>query len=93
MNNVAPSASGTATLSSGFGRARTTNSTTSSVENLSDQGIRTHRKPARASGHAAAAGGTYGIDWRGKLSDDGKKITDGKFSLIMGSGTFTAEKQ
>jgi len=38
-------------------------------------------------------GGTYSIDWRGKLSDDGKKITDGKFSLIVGSGTFIAEKQ
>ena len=32
------------------------------------------------------------ISWRGKLSEDGAKITDGKFSFMLGSGTFTAEK-
>ena len=36
---------------------------------------------------------SYTITWRGKLSEDGKKITDGKFSMIMGSGEFTAEKK
>jgi len=33
------------------------------------------------------------IAWHGKLSDDGTKITDGKFSFPSGNGTFTAEKQ
>jgi len=33
------------------------------------------------------------ISWHGKLSEDGTKITDGKFSFMLGSGTFTAEKQ
>jgi len=37
--------------------------------------------------------GSYSINWRGKLSEDGKKITEGKFSMVMGSGEFTAEKQ
>ena len=32
------------------------------------------------------------ISWHGKLSEDGTKITDGKFSFMLGSGTFTAEK-
>jgi len=32
------------------------------------------------------------INWHGKLSEDGTKITDGKFSFMLGSGTFTAEK-
>ena len=32
------------------------------------------------------------IGWHGKLSEDGTKITDGKFSFMLGSGTFTAEK-
>lgn len=35
----------------------------------------------------------FSIDWKGKLIEDGTKITDGKFSLMIGSGTFTAEKQ
>lgn len=38
-------------------------------------------------------GGSYTIDFRGKLSQDAKTIADGRFSMIMGSGTFTAEKQ
>jgi hypothetical protein len=32
------------------------------------------------------------ISWRGKLSEDGTQITDGKYSFMLGSGTFTAEK-
>lgn len=32
------------------------------------------------------------ITWHGKLSEDGTKITDGKFSFMLGSGTFTAAK-
>ena len=32
------------------------------------------------------------INWHGKLSEDGTKITDGKFSFMLGSGTFTADK-
>jgi hypothetical protein len=32
------------------------------------------------------------INWHGKLSEDGTQITDGKFSFMLGSGTFTAEK-
>lgn len=32
------------------------------------------------------------INWHGKLSEDGTKITDGKFSFMLGSGTFTATK-
>ncbi len=33
------------------------------------------------------------INWHGKLSEDGTQITDGKFSFMLGSGTFTAEKK
>ena len=32
------------------------------------------------------------INWHGKRSEDGTKIADGKFSFMLGSGTFTAEK-
>jgi len=32
------------------------------------------------------------ITWHGKLSDDGAKITEGRFSFPCGAGTFTAEK-
>ena len=35
----------------------------------------------------------FSISWHGKLSGDGTEITDGKFSFIMGAGTFTAKKQ
>lgn len=33
------------------------------------------------------------ITWHGKLSDDGLKITDGRFAFPCGAGTFTAEKE
>jgi hypothetical protein len=33
------------------------------------------------------------ITWHGKLSEDGNKITEGRFSFPCGAGTFTAEKQ
>lgn len=33
------------------------------------------------------------ITWHGKLSADGTKITDGRFSFPNGAGTFTAERQ
>ena len=32
------------------------------------------------------------IDWKGTLSPDGTQITDGKFSFLFGTGTFTAVK-
>ncbi len=32
------------------------------------------------------------IDWEGTLNKEGNKITDGKFSFMLASGTFTAEK-
>ena len=34
----------------------------------------------------------YFIDWKGTLSPDGTQITDGKFSFMYGTGTFTAVK-
>ena len=40
-----------------------------------------------------ARGHDFAIKWRGKLSEDGTKITEGTFSCEMGSGTFTAEKK
>jgi|GEM_PF-3512245 len=38
-------------------------------------------------------GGEYEAKWRGTLSEDGTKITDGTFSMTTGHGTFTAEKK
>ncbi|MBI2191290.1 MAG: hypothetical protein HYU36_04830 [Planctomycetes bacterium] len=37
-------------------------------------------------------GQTFPIKWDGKLSRDGKKMANGKFSFILGSGAFTASK-
>ena len=34
----------------------------------------------------------YEIDFNGKLNEDGTEISDGKFSLILGRGTFTGKK-
>ena len=35
----------------------------------------------------------YSIQWVGKLDDEGTKITVGQFSFVLGTGSFTAEKQ
>lgn len=39
------------------------------------------------------AGGSNDIKWSGTLSADGKQIEAGKFSFILGSGTFTATRK
>jgi hypothetical protein len=38
-------------------------------------------------------GNPYEIQWKGKLNKEGTAMTAGAFSFILGSGTFTAEKQ
>jgi len=43
--------------------------------------------------YEVAKGHDFAVKWRGKLSEDGTKITKGTFSCEMGSGTFTAEKR
>lgn len=37
-------------------------------------------------------GGNYPLTWKGKLNSEGTEITEGKFTMVPGSGTFTAKK-
>lgn len=34
----------------------------------------------------------YDIDFHGRLNEDGTEISDGKFSFVLGKGTFTGKK-